>query len=257
MDDGDAYHGTTVMKFTVFRVGQGHSPPSTLRTTAGPAAPAAPRADSRRFSVFAPASTLIYQYAWWPFVTTETMPKARSVSSTKAAAAAAATKTSGQAPPLIGGVKKPKVAKKKAAAAKAKISKTQREAKDAAAAKTKISKVAKKIRTLYKQLHDDDIRNKATAKTNKTANRMAMRTIYQQLHGDDINEKVRIMTRWQMPHAAPKMCHQSSGRFPGPSSWSYMWVERGSLDHQRAIRGELVLVPGQRRRLKYAFAPLC
>jgi hypothetical protein len=183
------------------------------------------------------------------------MPKARSVSSTKAGAAADATKTSGQAPPLIGGVKKPKVAKKKAAAAKAKISKTQREAKDAAAAKTKISKVAKKIRTLYKQLHDDDIRDKATAKTNNAANRM--RTLYQQLHGDDINEKVRIMTRWQMPHAAPKMCHQSSGRFPGPSSWSYMWVERGSLDHQRAIRGELVLVPGQRRRLKYAFAPLC
>jgi hypothetical protein len=57
-DEGTIYPGTTVMKFTVFRVGQGHSPPSTLRTTAGPAA-ATPRADSRRFSVFAPASTLL------------------------------------------------------------------------------------------------------------------------------------------------------------------------------------------------------
>ena len=81
------------------------------------------------------------------------------------------------------------------------------------------------------------------------------------LYKHDTNKEVRIMRQLEMSRGLPKMCHKSSGRRPSPWAYGekkYIWVEKGSLDHKRAIRGELVLARGwSTKHFRYALAPLC
>jgi hypothetical protein len=175
------------------------------------------------------------------------MPKARTISSSKALDAATATKTSRRvAAPgqRIDGKVTPNLTKEKDPFTMTKIAKAKpkaKEAKEASAAMTKIAKAKPKA----KEAKEASAAMTKIAKAKPKAKEVK-EAPSKKIQKHDPKEEVRI-SRCRMRHnALAKMMHHSSGRRPTWSvlNKSLLWVKRGSVDHKRAIRGERVNLPG-------------